>query len=201
MSSYYSVKKEDFRAFRYNTDDNPHFDAIRKGNEKLYQNWTNPEWKGNFFDVQAMTHVNQHQASIQEQVRETLKVKLIDDKHWTDCPYLIQALQAPSIGGVDYSKSEGLETVPLIELLSLKDDQSIVTMLDSIVKDLGNQETTPQFNRDLNDLLCVIRQPSQQVKDMSQLTFNISDDPDDILLCGTEILGSCQRVSGSPSFK
>ena len=113
---------------------------------------------------------------------------------------MIKALEAPSIDDVDYSKSVGLER-SLIELLSLKDDQSIVTMLDSIVKDLGNQETTPQFNRDLNDLLCVIRQPSQQVKDMSQLTFKISDDPDDILLCGTEILGSCQRVSGSPSFK
>lgn len=57
--------------------------------------------------------------------------------------------------------------------------------------------TMPEFHHDVQGMLSSLQ---QQVKAREANNFIVvdSDDPIDLLLCGTEVLGSCQRVDGSP---
>lgn len=57
-----------------------------------------------------------------------------------------------------------------------------------------------QFAQDIKDLKKKLAAPPLSLEKCKSLRASISSDPEDLLLCGTEIIGSCQSVYGRTGF-
>ncbi|WP_098037740.1 hypothetical protein [Estrella lausannensis] len=89
-------------------------------------------------------------------------------------------------------------------LLSLKagkdaDSPRVIKLLEDINKAMKLYENS-EFAHDVKGLLELVKSEKKTTKPESALKVVLTDDPIDLLLCGTDVSGSCQRLDGGPSL-
>ena len=82
-----------------------------------------------------------------------------------------------------------------IELARSGSDANALRLLTEIEK----QESI-EGSEFLNDIRAKIKQLGEAVQPRKELYIVETDDPEDVLLCGTESQGSCQRLDGNPQL-
>ena len=78
----------------------------------------------------------------------------------------------------------------------ISDKKSLFTHLENINQSLTLCKTS-EFATDVKGLLATLKNETDTHRSL-QVIF--TDDPIDLLLCGTDVSGSCQRLNGNPNF-
>ena len=86
------------------------------------------------------------------------------------------------------------------------DKKSLINCLEEVDQSL-HQETklktchkTSEFARDVKGLLETLKKETETGQKKRVLKAVFTDDPIDLLLCGTDVSGSCQRLDGTPNL-
>jgi hypothetical protein len=122
---------------------------------------------------------------------EFLEEKLIADRHGSeDLIALIKSPSEPSHPMAD--------VVNLLRRSTQKEEQIILLkqLLDLLKTD--SRFNPLQFTKDIEDQIGLLTLDHLPSRDTLRLVD--SDDWQDLFLCGTDVLGSCQRVDGTPTF-
>jgi hypothetical protein len=182
-----------FSEARFQTDISPHLAQIKEKNEKLFNDWKLLEFS------QPVRYAAEQQGQASFSFRNFLETKL-RDAHWSmngndllpdltsylkrqtprnpDDPILI--LCSELISNDSFSKEEQVGKL-----------QEILNALE--VPELSGLE----LNNDLRGLITTLIANEQSA---SNETVMLSKDWQDLLLSGTEVAGSCQRIDGNPSL-
>ena len=91
-------------------------------------------------------------------------------------------------------KTEILDALIRFWKASPDEELTTITNLKDVLKRLDPLDSQA-FIQDLED---EIKKAKAPIKSHGKLTMHDTDDPFDLFLCGTEVLGSCQRVDGDP---
>lgn len=121
-----------------------------------------------------------------------LTTKLIKDKHIDPLkiPHLIAFLQNKPEEPVSPLE---IELVKLCRTDDLKEQMKVLQGIRGIVHEI------PVFENDIKSRILEIKRSLQPQEPKKYILVN-TDDPIDLLNCGTESPGSCQDVNGSPSL-
>ena len=171
---------------RYQTENSPHLQKMKEEFPKIFQAWqTSPE-------------------AIEKKLGETkqqstdffafLKEKILNDNHFPQAPSaLIQYLEEQP-----YSPEDIKETDQQIVLLckELCDPSIDLTKKITVLIRLSSLVGPSEFKNDLDSLYKILTTTRQQ----KSVLMVDSDDWQDLFLSGTEVLGSCQRIDGDPSW-
>ena len=135
--------------------------------------------------------------------RKWLHTKLVLDRHFQEMPSLIRFLEAKTIEEADAVYDEFMnqkrdEPLSLLEdycftLARAQDRREQLDALSDMAGALGKLPKS-EFASDVKGQIKSMISPNQSRK----LFIVDSDDPYDLLLSGTEVMGSCQRVDGNP---
>lgn len=151
-----------------------------------------------------------------------LKEKICTDQHISlkDYPQIVECLNNPTASVINsnlqnlarieqecvqkgVSESDGkIQKIRLERaLIILCDDrrsdvERLKSLKDAIDIQIYSNENN-QFLRDLNDLDIILK---DQVVATDGWTVDDTDHWEDLLLCGTEVLGSCQNINGTPNL-
>ncbi len=202
-----AVFKGTFKEKRYETTNNPHLKKLSESHADLLQ-----QWKEDFKPLEISL-----EGEIKEvfDPREWIKTKLITDRHLRETPIpfiedYFKANTAEERDLVSKKLTEKLEKKrKKLTLTTLKLQQAciafaesqpdnIIPLLEVMQVSLQDREanfTTTEFAHEVTRMLQSLKNPKVA---SSNLKIGITDDPIDLLLCGTDVIGSCQRIDGCP---
>jgi hypothetical protein len=176
-----SVAKGSFLTFRYDLNQNPHLQKLGKDVVGL--------WKEGI----SIDFVNENKGSFNP--FDWLHTKLIVDQHLSlsEVPLLCQYLQSnrddPQRQKLyDASKESPFERacMDLARAQTLEEQLHFLSLALSKLPQLNSD-----FKNDLEGQISLLRSPLRK----GSLAID-TDDPYHLLLCGTEVAGSCQRIDG-----
>ena len=212
-----SVLEGNSREIRSQTDSNPHLAKIKETDLMLFNKWM----KGFTRPLESLlSSENPTKKEPQIDFLKILENKVLNDKHIDPdtVPYLKRFLEKPdekteitkALGkAISTAKkaSENERALLFIQsyCIKLASGQEPKKSLGSLVEMLNkiDKHTRPEeFFNDIKVLhAAVFEQQNKKEKNTYQgWTMENSDDPCDLLLCGTEVAGSCQRVNGKPEL-
>lgn len=216
-----SIIKGTFRELRYNDDNQPHLKNIFK-DEKLKKEWMKGEKVP--LDQFIKSYSSQITATAKDIDPYTFFREKLIEGHLILSDYPGLRIFADSLKSNVHSeetrkenlKALSLEkptnpeilkqlnlSIALIKLYGLKGKEEQLAFFDKEINPLIDQvfkgPNAPQFKADL----LFLRNNLGVKKEFASLegfTIEDSDNWQDLLLCGTEILGSCQDVNGDPNL-
>lgn len=204
--------EEAFSSQRVQTSDNPHLTAIFGAFPDLAEQWTTAA------QVPLLERVPE--AKAQAPLTETLYAKIITEDHLNGYAnsYIRDYLTNSSEEGKatisaalteelakhpsDQQPEELLAQKLLMEMTQPHFAKRNITQKIEHLKTIGklyNLNITCEFNSDLHLMQSLFNSPLSQ-RSLENYTVVDTDHPIDLLLCGTEIQGSCQRVDGNPNL-
>jgi ankyrin repeat protein len=196
---------------RYNIANSVHLKTISEidGGHELLETWK----KGKEIPLEELCEADSSTHSSKPNYLEIFKQKIVTDHHlgedwWKKYPYLSKVLKDnENLEDVISNLNEDLKTkkeepseenlqeVALIEaqkkILILC--QPEVSLDETLLKELIDFFVGDELRNDLQGLLTT---PPPKSKKTSAYTVCDTDDPQDIILMGQEIRGSCQRLGG-----
>jgi hypothetical protein len=202
-----SVFDGSYRQRRYALEGNPHLQKIPKEVlEKWQQNQQLPLLE--LLEGKALSHK-------EETMFQWLHTKLILDKHMS--LNLFPSLQNYLSCSTEEERSASYQN--FVESMknrkNLPQEQQKYLPLQKKLLELARSQTKENSLRLLkelqkiplpedcefsNDLQAQITNFSKKVELGSVFTAHETDDPEDLLLCGTEVFESCQRIDGTPDL-
>lgn len=204
-----SVLKGTFKTVRYQTEGNNHLTKINEIAPQVLDLWKKEN--GEIFDLNSFDISNKGETSTASAMKQIVENSLRDGHLPKDKFSELYSLEAERIEGVKSVVQEKLnmsndkETRALLGFKlflfdcldgSFKDKskeelQKIVRSIDVQGLDVG------EFSNDLRAILSLFDE--QRALKNTIFLFN-TDDPIEILLAGTDVIGSCQKVDGNPEF-
>lgn len=192
-----------FKSQRYEVNRNKHLFTINEHDSEILE-----KWKKN---LSAPLSSMKSGSSQSFTYMSWLKMKLIDDSHMSmnNLPHLRKFLESKTdnerentIKGLDEetqnSKYVTLQRL-LIQLVTVTSENQQLENLQEIQKMLKNAPfDKPEFLNDVKGRIDDITNP-KELKTKKYVVTE-TDSPYDLLLCGTEVSGSCQRVDGNPQL-
>ncbi len=189
-----SVLLGTFSKERFRTDVSSHLKKIEETSEEVFTGWKLLTYSKEILAVPL------DQKEEQFSFADFFKEKLSDghsEKNGVDrLPQLTQYVQKTSA-------SEPSEEIPvlckrLMEETSLSKDEQ-VSILRQLIEKLEENPLTCELelNHDLKGLISSLSSPKSRILDEKVI---LSRDWQDLLLCGTEVLGSCLRIDGKPNL-
>ena len=177
-----AVLTKNFPNIRYDVEKNPHLKKLFENVGDLKQTWLSKEEPKKVVKTEDST-------PLQVQYEGFFLQKIFKDKHLNSdhFPYLCDYLQGKKAELANPETPQEKFQAFAIDLCEGK--QTIEEFVEK-VKGLNLQ--LGEFKNDLNSLT------SQ--KSYGKYEISESDDPCDLLMIGTEIQGSCQRVGGDPDL-
>ncbi len=184
-----------FKETRYDTDKNPHLKTIAEARPDLIE-----QWKQN---SEKPFEISQKEEKRDFNCKEWIKTKLIDDRHLgqTKIPFIENYFKANTTEEkelVSKNLAEELQKAPS-EILKLQ--QACIAFAESSSENFilplkeiqAYVDPSAEFANDVKGML----QPKRKC---TELKIVNTDDPVDLLLCGTDVGGSCQRLGGDPKL-
>jgi hypothetical protein len=192
-----SVLRKDFTTIRYAAEGHPHLKKIYQSHSGIEASWIKAEKPA------LVERVKEGRGLTHEDYKKVFYNKIIQDKHLEpdQYPYLRAFLKGKSYD------LEGLNQVVInqkgtpeevnkavyqqLVIQFLKGEKALESFLKEAEKVLKTLQGTEEHQNDLIALW-----PKQQ----QEMQYEIceTDDPCDLILIGTEIQGSCQRIDGDP---
>ncbi len=184
------------REARYERD-TPHIKKISQAHPKLWSDWKQP----GKFEIATGTSEKKGTFSLKEFLIQKLRDGHFPEKFRELKSYLEGRKEKKPLGeGAEESKGEEYDIeADIIELCEnpILTAEEIVRRLERVFKEGGRDLRGSELKNDLEGL---IQSLTTTQKEGSRLRIIDSDDWVDLLMCGTEILGSCQRIDGNPNF-
>lgn len=202
LECFQAIIGSNFQNWRYDTTLNPHLQQVFAGRNELEQDWKTG-MESSFVEKQ-----NSEDASLD---LSSLIRQSFHDGHFSsrEFPDLVECLQsqdqikknlddkpkeqAGSLTGQEKKKIQF--TLKIIQLMESRDPNISKSLLGSLI---ALKVADGQFAKDLEDWKKMLEGSSQQLGE--KLKVVEGDDPCDLLLCGHEVLGSCQDFQGSPGL-
>lgn len=213
-----SVLNGQFFSLRY--EENPHLSIVFKGRQGLKELWMKGSYQNleEYMSAGEPTEVNL--TSQPFDVRTFLYERVCRDHHISpkEFGYLARCLEDPErINEESISLVEALKTEKnQIELQKLRLQKGLLALLDTGKSDAEKNiifntsiakliETVfpekEQFKYDLRDLKAAFNEKKTGKNDsVTGWTIVDTDDPQDMLMCGTEVPGSCQSINATAYF-
>ena len=205
-----------FKKDRYTMDQNQHLKEIARQHGTIFEKWQQEEQleSNEIMSIQPI-----YATPVKERVLKTLKQAIVE-KHLGGehqvalYPYVqgileegrtlketlemiqteIQPLSGRKLNSEESVKRQSL--LVQIKLLQLLDNP---LELENKLKDLkGIIPSTFEFYRDIESSIKMLQ--TQEVKKKTNYRVYDTDDPNQFLLMGTEVLNSCQSVKGTPGL-
>ncbi len=197
LAGYVSaVFKGKFQEARYDTSNNLHLKTISESHPEILNLWKQNSEKP--------LNISQDEESLKDfNPKEWVRTKLIADRHLgeTKIPFIEDYFNASTDEGrAIVSKMLTVELQKETnELLKLQ--QACIALAEAkpdnftpLLKEIkASLDERTEFACDVNGML-------QVKKRSSDLKILITDDPIDLLLCGSDVPGSCQRLDGDPKL-
>jgi hypothetical protein len=214
-----SVLQGNFQDLRYATDNNPHLAEIQQNYPKIFEKWkVSTDLKGSELGIEDTGKA----IPIEKKVVETLKQSVENDHlglgqqktlfpHLTDCKgkweqleksleEITQQLAQLSVRSLTSKALEQIQRLQieksLLELI--KDPSDLEKKLNNLKEITVLNTALAPFYSDLEDAIKFIHSSGQS--EVESYRVIDTDDPNHILLMGTEVLSSCQDVKGSASL-
>jgi len=186
------------KTLRFSLENNPHLAKIHENYPDILQ-----KWQGNF----QVSWEGVQKGGEKFDLKAWVTNKLIVDKHLegVDLSYLSKYLNAQSEEDRksifnelldEYKKDKSLklpmECIRLVkagETTNLKSFEHVFSSIQKLVP------KSSLFAHDIRGILEALKKPKEKGEIFTVLA---SDDPIDLLLCGTDVSGSCQHVEQSP---
>ena len=199
-----AVLEGTFSVERYALLKNPHLTVLfgEGKNSQICEEWK----KGSIEDVSSYASKEVKEKRIPADLA-WLKQKLVTDRHldlsffsdlrnYLDHPETINEVRKELIQKEGEKSSPKLRFQRLcLDLVESASNLDKLKILDELAGILTEKEFAhPEF---LNDVKGLIDQSKKGTKLQAKVVD--TDDPIDLLLCGTEVSGSCQRLDGDPS--
>ncbi len=179
-----SVAEDTFLNIRYDLGKNPHLQKLGKDTVDL--------WKEGISE----DSVKENRGAFNP--LEWLRTKLIVDKHMnlTGMDSLSQYLQADGVNKrlqlYNACRKNGFEKI-CMDLTMAKTPEEQRLHLSKILTALKETRQSTEFQNDIEGQLQLL---DDSLREGSRVID--TDNPYDLLLCGTEVPGSCQRIDGDP---
>ena len=184
---------------RYQNKEGEHLNVVLswKSDETARENWKKIWTSGSSSPITTVEDDNSRKAV---DPAAFLKEKICTDKHIPpqEYPLLLKTLGEKPIENSDKilekEKKEALEKI-LISLIypDSQDEKKLKSAVD-LMKEIYPSQNDHPFLRDLQDLEILMN--GKERSDDGWIVED-SDNWIDLLLCGTEVLGSCQNINGS----
>ncbi len=185
-----------FKETRYDTANNLHIKTISESHLEILKLWKQNSEK--------TLEISQEEENNKDfNTKEWLRTKLITDRHLgeTKIPFIEDYFKATTDEDrllVSKKLTEELEKAPS-EILKLQ--QACIVFAEAkpdnftpLLKEIQScLDERTEFAHDVNGML-------QGKKKTSALKIVNTDDPIDLLLCGSDVSGSCQRLDGNPKL-
>lgn len=111
---------------------------------------------------------------------------------------LVEALKSKSLSEEEKSFIHFQKN--LVSITKAPDKTNAIARLHTCLEHLPRSLENSQIQRDLNDWMQGLESKHDDSEKFDGWILKDSDDPCDLLLCGTEVAGSCQIVSGDPYY-
>lgn len=205
-----------FHHYRYNPKHNRNWRRVLRAAPMMAKQWSTREAPECFGDYMANVAASDG-FSLADEVRQLLRQRVLVYRHWQACERLLTQLNDP-----ERSKGAHLAGAPASELYQKRNtsdsllytasgqlEQALIALLS-----MTSQKALSEKMVEIKRLASVANIPREFMFDLEELdqliTFqnklpapahiSLTDDFDDLLLSGTEIMGSCQRVDSAPIF-
>ncbi|NGX42759.1 MAG: hypothetical protein K940chlam7_01046, partial [Chlamydiae bacterium] len=213
-----NVLRGDFQNVRNSLENNPHLRKIHEYNPEFLEKW------GQKVDMIELSKIQSSGKEAEFSPEKWLKEKLIDNTHLgkleETCPLLQRYLTASTDEEKKTIRQELSKKMEQSSSLPKEDPERIRLSVQSNCMQIISAKNTPDcigklkslkvflekapFNKPefLNDVEGLQRQLSKQKAEtkLSKFVAIETEDYMDLLLCGTEVDGSCQRVGGDASL-
>ena len=190
-----------FRELRYNPAQSPHLRLLADKAPAAWAQWRQPC----VYQPSAAFLAQTSSGAKQTDIAAYLKQRIVMDRHVPPGTYalleevlaghrtLASALQESERPA---ASATGVET----DLLRLLEEGTPVEQKAKLIRQLLESLPPDQvlFRQDLTDLKKLLTSSSKQ--DNKPFTVIDTDAAEDLFLCGTEVLGSCQSIQGAPNL-
>ncbi|MEI6242267.1 MAG: hypothetical protein WCP39_02550 [Chlamydiota bacterium] len=207
MSCFYqcvgSVLEGTFQKERYDLVKNPHLKNLFQDRPQLLEKWK----KG--ISQPLMNPMEAGSSSRPFEFLDFLKQKILGDKHLDPnlYPFLASFLVEESkrkeilqslLEEMKKTHKEPEKTRLEMQIICM--ELSEKPLSQSSLEPLRNLQQLAQGTEFQNDILLPIQSLIGGVKKISGSEVVITDHFEDLFLCGTEVMGSCQRIDGTPDL-
>jgi hypothetical protein len=181
-----NVLNQTFQQDRYTLQNNPHLQKIAENHNPILKSWQEP------LAIQKILFTSENVTLFDAQ--KWLRTKLLDDGHLgpNPIPHVKSLLDGHPVNEKDFSPIENA----IKDLLAAKSLTEQIDCLETMEKILGTLIPC-QFANDVHGQLGALQDKSACLA--QEVSVVDTDDYLDLLLSGTEVIGSCQNVNGSPS--
>ena len=208
-----TVLNNEFTEERYNKDKSDHLRKVFENREQLEKKWRQGACSPLTQFVKPTEQKKPQEGKID--FKTILKEKILDDKHIKPedypiiCLYLkgektVQDCSLKLANKLKETKDEKyMIQKQCLQLANpTASSKTQTNSLNQLAKLLKNQKGTDEFQNDVKAFLASLNNRKASKKDCEYKGWKIvdTDDPQDLLLCGTDIEGSCQRVDGNPDL-
>ncbi|NGX57269.1 MAG: hypothetical protein K940chlam3_00157 [Chlamydiae bacterium] len=174
-------------------EDSVHLDRIYESKEGLKEMWE----KG-MSPIDLSDYVQKEEEKIELNFRELISMKL-KDRHLPveRLPKLGALLRGEEFGGEQDRNYQVVENM-LCDLCEKKySNKGLQGKLTTLRKKMVKADSRSEFLNDIDAFRDALKPKKTGIEGWKIVD---SDDPIDLLLSGTEVAGSCQRISGQPSL-
>ncbi len=199
-----SVFNGKFKDSRYETTRNPHLKTIAESHPNIIPLWRKDVAKAVFLEGEKKEDFDP---------KKWIELKLSKDKHFfgktlpfiedyyktntvEDRELLFKKLNEELEKENDKTAFKTLKLQQACIALAEAQPDNVVRLLTKIQEYILDPQTgfaTSEFAADVNGRL-------ERNKTATELKIIFGDDPIDLLLCGTDVSGSCQRIGGNPQL-
>lgn len=191
------VMNQTFLSNRYNLEENPHLNCIFGGTDARTELFE--KWKKGAQEIVKKDQISNADNNID--YFHYFKMKIESDLHlgrdWQNqFPILYSVLNKEKLDQIDEIQTEFADSElepDLLELIKMNQDTTLENKV-KLLKKLRLSSRGTELKNDIDAQLIAL----QPKREESMLTIVDTDDPQDLLMCGTEIHGSCQRINGDP---
>jgi chromosome condensin MukBEF MukE localization factor len=196
-----AVLEGNFLEVRQNNENNPHLMHLEQNCHEVLRAWH--AYPDDEKEVELLLGQIAVSASSSSKIeyRNQLKDKLVHHQHLPldKIPELTAYLKGS--GSADAIKISPTATPPYdkiqtlcLELIEGKDEKETLELLKENLASLGSE--ADNFKNDVEGFLSLTAQVNRELKgSYSNLKMTFTNDPNDYLLCGTEVIGSCQSIT------
>lgn len=199
-----SLLNGNFHDWRYSTEFNRHLKEVFQDNIQVEEAWK----KGLVKDLGSSDDTGAVVLNFKKEMKDSLKSGHFQKSQFPELDDYIntedESIKKELARKLKEEKEQLTEleikrfsfTLKAIDLMDKPDQKEKLSLLNNLLK---LKLATGQFKRDLEDWIKMLKQTQSQ-KANKALKVVEGDDPCDLLMCGTEVLGSCQSIYGDPSL-
>ncbi len=192
-----SVFNNTFQETRYEISNNPHLEAISQSHRDVLELWKKNREK----PLEEILIKEEKQELFNP--REWIRTKLITDKHLGDTklPFIESYFDANTREGKELITERLTSELKMAPIKILKLQQACIAFAEA------NPDHLTPLLKEIQAYLDPLTEFANDVKGMLapkktylNLKVVFTDDPIDLLLCGSDVNSSCQRLEGDPSL-